>query len=661
MSLQPEAIKKIEDQVRQIRGDSVKFAQKVKTADLFMPLISEILREAELPDDFKFLALVDNTQPDSLIFWQMSDKLAPRLGLDVNNQVDERQHITYVSRKVAQYLGKRQELLDNWILTLLSYKLDAQSLKNLPQLIGGTGSQKSISLGGQAHPDIYTFLAAFVSYRHAIGYNPSPQIELITYEEGAGQSLSEIAGLFTLKEDKLKQLNPWLKTEKIPPGKDYEVIIPMPAGSPTSEVNVFTTTRGAYTYQTPNESFIHIVEPGETLYRISRLYGVSVGDISSWNRLGDQNSLHIGQRLYINNPKETESPEEVIDKQTFIHTVSSGETLYRISRKYQVGVEEIKAWNRLNSTHLHIGQKLKINRPTSSVPTPEPNPPSKLPPAKEDPIPDKPINKPPNPGKAPYQGRRIRSKKVPAVMEALGVRLLIDKKAQRLIQKDVDLLLKSEKYFINKLKRVDLYMPLIEETLRKQGLPQDFKYLPIQESALIGNAVSRSKAVGYWQFKKASAQEVGIQVNGSVDERMNIIAATLGACKYMKRSNLYFNNWLFSLLSFNMGFTGAKNYLAQTFPKKRAKNLKEITIDQKTHWYIRKFLAHKVAFESETGQEVLPQKLENYQKGARLTLSQIAEKFSSDAQTIQPYNLWLKKNRVPGDKTYDVIVIKDVY
>ena len=152
-------------------------------------------------------------------------------------------------------------------------------------------------------------------------------------------------------------------------------------------------------------------------------------------------------------------------------------------------------------------------------------------------------------------------------------------------------------------------MPLVEEVLRAENVPLDFKYLPIQESAMIAAARSRSNAVGYWQFKEASGKEVGLTINNRVDERMNIVASSQGAAKYLKRNNLYYNNWIIALLSYNMGFTGAKFYVNKNYPNQSIKNLRKDEHQMIKHTGTSgKFLAHKIAFEYEVGSGKTPQK-----------------------------------------------------
>jgi hypothetical protein len=53
--------------------------------------------------------------------------------------------------------------------------------------------------------------------------------------------------------------------------------------------------------------------------------------------------------------------------------------------------------------------------------------------------------------------------------------------------------------------------------------------------------------VGFWQFKKFTAEEVGLRVDSHIDERMNITASSHGAAKYLKKNNFFFDNWVYAL------------------------------------------------------------------------------------------------------------------
>jgi LysM repeat protein len=96
---------------------------------------------------------------------------------------------------------------------------------------------------------------------------------------------------------------------------------------------------------------IHTVRPGETLFSISREYNITVDDLKSWNNIRN-NTIIVGQRLNVGRPADT--------GQAIRHTVRSGETLMAVSRRYNIDVNVIKRVNNLQSDALRIGQVLII-------------------------------------------------------------------------------------------------------------------------------------------------------------------------------------------------------------------------------------------------------------------------------------------------------------
>ncbi|UII32837.1 LysM peptidoglycan-binding domain-containing protein [Fulvivirga ulvae] len=243
-----------------------------------------------------------------------------------------------------------------------------------------------------------------------------------------------------------------------------------------------------------------------------------------------------------------------------------------------------------------------------------------------------------------------QSPRVPSRMEFAGIKLRIMEDARDEIQKDVDALTKSPKYFNIKVERAKTYFPIIERVFREEGLHDDFKYLVLQESALIPDAVSVSDAVGFWQFKDFTALEVGLRVDKYVDERMNIESASRGAAKYMKKNNEFFDNWLYALQAYQMGAGGAMRVLG-----KGNSGAKSMVINKKTYWYVKKYLAHKVAFEgavSGPGET----KLVEYHNGRNKTLKDISEETGISLDQLHDYNKWLKKGKIPDDKAYTVVL-----
>lgn len=117
---------------------------------------------------------------------------------------------------------------------------------------------------------------------------------------------------------------------------------------------------------------VHRVAPKETLYSISRTYGVSAEDIRHWNHLPD-NAISVGQELIIRKsgtsnvpvPVQHEQPRPISRKG--VHVVGQGQTLFSISRQYEVSVDDLRKWNRLESNELTIGQALYVAQPDEGI------------------------------------------------------------------------------------------------------------------------------------------------------------------------------------------------------------------------------------------------------------------------------------------------------
>ena len=241
--------------------------------------------------------------------------------------------------------------------------------------------------------------------------------------------------------------------------------------------------------------------------------------------------------------------------------------------------------------------------------------------------------------------------KVPAKLDFADLKLRITEEARKEIQQDVDRLRRSPIYFDKQVEKAKSYFPIIERVFEEERLPSDFKYLVLQESGLVADAVSSSNAVGFWQFKDFTAAEVGLRVDKFIDERMNIEASSRGAARYLKKNNnSFFDNWLMSLQAYQMGPGAALKVGAD-----KHRGAKSMTINKKTYWYVKKYLAHKIAYEGAIkGQGQV--KLVEHRSTGNETLADIAKLYRVDAGEVTAYNKWLRKGKIPKDKTYTVII-----
>lgn len=143
------------------------------------------------------------------------------------------------------------------------------------------------------------------------------------------------------------------------------------------------------------------------------------------------------------------------------------------------------------------------------------------------------------------------------------------------------------------IKRANRWLPQMEKILEANGIPNDFKYLPLIESNLL-NVVSPKDAVGYWQILATSGKEYGLEINKEVDERYDPIKATHAACKYLKSSYRKFGNWTLVAASYNRGMGG----IDRAIDNQKVDNYYDLFLNDETSRYVFRIVAIKEIIEN---------------------------------------------------------------
>lgn len=216
------------------------------------------------------------------------------------------------------------------------------------------------------------------------------------------------------------------------------------------------------------------------------------------------------------------------------------------------------------------------------------------------------------------------------------------------------------------LKLSNRYFPVIEERLKANGVPTDFKYLCIAESNLLPNATSKVGAVGFWQFMPDTAPAYNLEVNKQVDKRRDIIRSTDAACKYLKIAYNKFGSWTAAAASYNCGQGG---YSTQAKLQK-TNYYYDLLLPEETNRYMFRILAfkHLVQNAKELGFELEEEELYQPVKTRKIIVTspisdlvQFAFDNGTNYKTLKLLNPWLRSNSLPvkAGKSYEVLLPAD--
>jgi membrane-bound lytic murein transglycosylase D len=141
----------------------------------------------------------------------------------------------------------------------------------------------------------------------------------------------------------------------------------------------------------------------------------------------------------------------------------------------------------------------------------------------------------------------------------------------------------------NLRERAEAFFPVIDPILEKYDIPDDFRYVPLAESALRPKAVSRAGAAGYWQLMPATARSLGLRVGGRIDERFNVLKATDAACRYLRKLYDQLGSWSLVAAAYNAGPGLMKNQLK----RHEHRDYYQMSLPRETKYYLYRVLLYK--------------------------------------------------------------------
>lgn len=210
------------------------------------------------------------------------------------------------------------------------------------------------------------------------------------------------------------------------------------------------------------------------------------------------------------------------------------------------------------------------------------------------------------------------------------------------------------------IKRAKRWLPVIEPILKRNGIPDDFKYISIIESGL-DNVTSPAKAVGFWQFLKETGKKYGLEINKEVDERYDVEKATEAACKYFWDAYLEFGTWTLAAASYNMGINGARKQIK----RQKSKNYYNLVLNIETARYIFRALALKEIMNNpkKYGFDISEDELYQPLEYKKITIRKPVKDFADFAKahginykTLKLYNPWLRTNYLKNIKHKSYVI-----
>ena len=211
-------------------------------------------------------------------------------------------------------------------------------------------------------------------------------------------------------------------------------------------------------------------------------------------------------------------------------------------------------------------------------------------------------------------------------------------------------------------KRAARWFPVIEPVLAREGVPDDFKYLALIESALT-NAVSPKGATGFWQFMKETAPAYGLEVNAEVDERYDVIKSSEAACRYLKEAHTRYGSWSMAAASYNLGFGG----LDKQVGRQEVTDYWSLLLPEETSRYIARLIAMKeiIGDPERYGFHIRKKDLYAPYSTRSITITgpidditAFAQRQGTDYKTVKLLNPWLRDTKLSntGGKTWTVLL-----
>ncbi len=213
----------------------------IKKANRWFPLMEAILKEEGVPDDFKYIAMIESgfdnvvSPAGATGYWQFLKSTGVHYGLEITNYVDERYNVEKATRAACQFFKDSYKTFHNWTLVAASYNMGAGGVQEKLKEQGVT-SFYDLLLVQETSRYIFRILSAKEIYEHPLYYGFNlrkkdlyPPLKTNTIEvDSTINNLVDFSKAKNINYKILKYLNPWLRDKSLPNklGKKYKILIP---------------------------------------------------------------------------------------------------------------------------------------------------------------------------------------------------------------------------------------------------------------------------------------------------------------------------------------------------------------------------------------------------------------------------------------------------
>lgn len=342
----------------------------------YAAVIRPILKENEVPEELVYLALIESglnvnarSWAQAVGPWQFISSTGKNYGLERTWWIDERRDIVKSTDAGARYLKDLHKEFDNWYLAMAAYNSGEGRVWRAIRLEGHRDYWRLRTLPKETRSYVPTVIAAAIIIRNPDQYGFSlPDKEMMEWEEVAVSrsiDLDRLAQAAGISYTTLITLNSELRQGVTPPDATYKLKVPFGYATKVESVinNIPTSDK--------EESQIHRVQNGESLWLIARKYHVTVTNLVRANNLRNSNQLKVGQKIIIpvsgstnrsrvSSTKATQGlPTSTYDKMVYV--VKRGDTLGHIAERYRTRASNIRRWNGLSyGDNIYPGQRLTI-------------------------------------------------------------------------------------------------------------------------------------------------------------------------------------------------------------------------------------------------------------------------------------------------------------